>query len=190
MKYEAVVIGASLGGMEALRVILAALPQNFPVPILIVQHLSSRPDSFLAKYLNDLCQIGVKEADEKEKIISGNAYLAPPNYHLMIEQDGCLALSVDEKVNYSRPSIDVLFESAAYAYDEKLIGIILTGSNADGAIGLKCIKERGGLTIVQEPRTAEASSMPNAAIKTSKVDYVLPLCDIGQLLNHLVGRRK
>ncbi|MDF2612325.1 MAG: cheB3 [Clostridia bacterium] len=188
MKYEAIVMGTSLGGMDALRAILTVLPKDFLVPILVVQHLSARSDGFLAKHLNHLCKIQVKEADDKEWASPGCVYLAPPNYHLMVEKDGTLTLSVDEKINYARPSIDVLFESAADTYRDKLIGIILTGANGDGAIGLRRIKERGGLTIVQEPETAESPIMPNMAIKASKVDHVLPLDDIGQLLNRLIRR--
>ncbi|HNY06913.1 MAG TPA: chemotaxis protein CheB, partial [Bacteroidales bacterium] len=116
MKHKVVVIGSSAGGMDALRILLAALPRTFALPILIVQHLSATSDSFLANYLNTQCQLRVKEADEKEKIFHGTVYLAPPNYHLLVEDDETLSLSVEEKVNYARPSIDVLFESAAYAF--------------------------------------------------------------------------
>ncbi len=186
MKYQAVVIGTSLGGMEALKTILTQLPSDFQAPILVVQHLNPHSDSFLAKYLDNLCNILVKEADEKERVVSGCVYIAPPNYHLMVEKDSYLTLSVDEKVNYARPSIDVLFESAADVYSDKLIGVILTGANSDGALGLKYIKNKGGLAIVQDPETAEASIMPSAAIKMSHVDYIVPLAHIGQLLNRLV----
>ncbi|WP_069999682.1 chemotaxis protein CheB [Cellulosilyticum sp. I15G10I2] len=185
MKYQAVVIGTSLGGMEALKIILTSLPRDFSLPILIVQHLSAHSDSFLAKYLDNICEIEVKEADEKERVISGCAYIAPPNYHLMVEKEGHLALSVDEKVNYARPSIDVLFESAADAYRDQLIGVILTGANSDGAWGIRQIKENGGTTIVQEPKTAVSSIMPSAAIKSADIDYIVPLSYIGELLNLL-----
>ncbi len=186
MGYEAVVIGASLGGMHALKKVLMQLPQDFPVPILIVQHLSPKSDSFLIGYLDGLCEMVIKEADEKEKIMPGHAYIAPPNYHLLVETDGDLALSVDEKVNYARPSIDILFESAADFYGDKLIGIVLTGANYDGAKGLKQIKEKGGLTIVQDPLTAECDIMPRAALKMTKVDYISTLDDIGRLLRCLM----
>lgn len=187
MKYRAIVIGASAGGMDAIKSILMPLQEGFSVPILIVQHLSPHSDGYMAKYLNELCKINVKEADEKEKILPGNAYIAPANYHLLIEKDETLSLTVDPKVNYSRPSIDILFESAAEVYENKLIGIILTGGNGDGSKGLKMIKEFGGLTIVQDPSTAEADFMPRAAIKVSEVDYILSLNKISNKLINLVG---
>ncbi|AKL97214.1 chemotaxis protein-glutamate methylesterase CheB [Clostridium aceticum] len=187
MKYEAVAIGASTGGIRALKMILSTLPKRFSASILIVQHLSPYSDNFLIQYLKDLCKIQVKEANEKELVQKGCAYIAPPNYHLMIEKDRHLSLSVEKKVNFSRPSIDVLFESAADAYGDRLIGIILTGASCDGSKGLEEVKARGGLTIVEEPKSAEAYIMPSAAIARTKVDYVLPLDRIGPLLNDLVG---
>lgn len=187
MKYRAIVIGASAGGMDAIKSILMPLQEGFSAPILIVQHLSPHSDGYMAKYLNELCKINVKEADEKEKILPGNAYIAPANYHLLIEKDETLSLTVDPKVNYSRPSIDILFESAAEVYENELIGIILTGGNGDGSKGLKVIKEFGGLTIVQDPSTAEAEFMPRAAIKASEVDYILSLNKISNKLIKLMG---
>lgn len=187
MKYRAIVIGASAGGMDAIKSILMPLQEGFSAPILIVQHLSPHSDGYMAKYLNELCKINVKEADEKEKILPGNAYIAPANYHLLIEKDETLSLTVDPKVNYSRPSIDILFESAAEVYENELIGIILTGGNGDGSKGLKMIKEFGGITIVQDPSTAEADFMPRAAIKASEVDYILSLNKISNKLIKLVG---
>lgn len=187
MKYRAIVIGASAGGMDAIKSILMPLQEEFQVPILIVQHLGPHSDGYMARHLNELCKINVKEADEKEKIIPGNVYIAPSNYHLLVEKDETLSLTVDPKVNYSRPSIDVLFESAAEVYENELIGIILTGGNGDGSKGLKRIKEFGGLAIVQDPRTAEADFMPKAAMKASEVDYILSLNKISNKLIKLVG---
>lgn len=187
MKYRAIVIGASAGGMDAIKSILMPLQEGFSASILIVQHLSPHSDGYMAKHLNELCKINVKEADEKEKILPGNAYIAPANYHLLIEKDETLSLTVDPKVNYSRPSIDILFESAAEVYENELIGIILTGGNGDGSKGLKMIKEFGGLTIVQDPSTAEADFMPRAAMKASEVDYILSLNKISNKLIKLVG---
>lgn len=187
MKYRAIVIGASAGGMDAIKSILMPLQEGFSAPILIVQHLSPHSDGYMAKYLNELCKINVKEADEKEKILPGNAYIAPANYHLLIEKDETVSLTVDPKVNYSRPSIDILFESAAEVYENELIGIILTGGNGDGSKGLKKIKEFGGLTIVQDPSTAEVDFMPKAAIKASEVDYILSLNKISNKLIKLMG---
>ena len=125
-QYSAAVVGVSMGGVDALRILLGGLPNNFPLPLLIVQHLNPDSGSGLAKLLNTHCAIHVKEADEEETITSGTAYLAPPNYHLLVEKDGSLALSVDMPVNFARPSVDVLFESAANAFGPALIGIILT----------------------------------------------------------------
>ncbi|MDR3601726.1 MAG: chemotaxis protein CheB [Desulfosporosinus sp.] len=186
MGYRAIVIGSSTGGMEALRIILEVLPKDFPVPILVAQHISSHSDNYLAKFLDNVCKVSVKEAEEKEKASPGQVYLAPPNYHLLVEQDGLISLSVEARVSYARPSIDVLFESAAEAYNRDLIGIVLTGANSDGSRGLKKIKECHGLTIVQDPNTALAEAMPRAAIGATKVDYITPLTEIGQLLNKII----
>ena len=135
--------------------------------------------------MSESCKSRVKQADEKEKIVPAMIYIAPPNYHLLVEDDRTFSLSVDELVNFSRPSIDVLFESAADAYGKRLIGIILTGANSDGSNGLKKIKECGGMAIVQDPESSEADTMPRAAIKATKVDYVLPLEEIGTFLRKL-----
>jgi len=180
--YDAVVIGASFGGMEALTKILSVLEEDFPAPILVVQHQDPQADDFLAHYLNNRCQIRVKIAEEKENLAPGVAYLAPANYHLLVEDDHTLSLSVEEKVNFSRPSIDVLFESAADAYGSHLIGLILTGANHDGSHGLRMIKECGGMALVQDPCTAQASSMPEAALLSTSVDFVLPLDELGNCL--------
>ena len=182
MHYEAIVIGVSSGGMKALKFILPALPADFSIPIIIVQHISARSDNEWIKFLNDQCNLTIKEADEKEKIEKGNVYIAPPNYHLMIESNKTFSFTIDERVNFARPSIDVLFESAAEVYKNKLIGVILTGSNSDGTNGIKRIKECGGLTIVQDPETAESAFMPASAIAAVQVDYVLPLADTINLL--------
>ena len=182
MKYEAIVIGVSSGGMNAMKVMFSLLPANFSTPIVIVQHIGARSENIWVQLLNDKCKLEIKEADEKEKIEKGKIYIAPPNYHLLIEQDRTFTLTVDERVNYARPSIDVLFETAAEAYQNRLVGIVLTGSNNDGSKGLKRIKEYGGLTIVQQPDTAESSFMPASAIATVQPDYILPLEAIINLL--------
>jgi len=182
MYYEAIVIGTSSGGMNALKFLFSVLPVDFSLPIIIVQHIGPRSDSQWIDLLNTNSKLSIKEADEKEKIENGKVYIAPPNYHLLIEKDKTFSLTIDERVNYSRPSIDVLFESAAEAYKNKLIGVILTGSNNDGTNGLKRIKEYGGLTIVQDPATAESSYMPASAIAVVQIDYILTLEDIMKLL--------
>ena len=182
MRYEAIVIGVSSGGMNAMKVMFSLLPKEFKTPIIIVQHISSQSENLWIRLLNDKSNIYIKEADEKEKIENGKVYIAPPNYHLLIEKDRTFSLTVDKYVNYSRPSIDVLFESAAEAYKNKLIGVILTGSNNDGTNGMKRIKEYGGLTIVQDPTTAESNYMPASAIAAMQMDYILTLENIIKLL--------
>ncbi len=182
MNYEAIVIGVSSGGMNALKFIFSALPARFSLPIIIVQHINARSDNEWIKLLNEKSNLTIKEADEKEKIASENIYIAPANYHLMIESDKTFSLTIDEYVNFARPSIDVLFESAAEAYKSKLIGIVLTGSNNDGAKGIKRIKELRGLAIVQDPETAESPTMPASAIAAIQPDYILSLEKIVELL--------
>ena len=184
-EFSAIVIGASAGGIKALSLVLEPLPKEFALPIIIVQHLHPYSESYLSHILSTKSELHVKQADEKEKIQAGSVYVAPPNYHLLIEEDHTLSLSLDAWVNYSRPAIDVLFETAAYAYREKLIGIVLTGANYDGSQGLKKIKEFGGYAIVQEPSTAEVDVMPNAAIAATTVDKILSPRDIGIYLLQL-----
>ena len=182
MSYEAIVIGVSSGGMKAMKIMFSHLPKGFKTPIIIVQHISAHSDSQWIQLLNDTYTIDIKEADEKEKIEDGKVYFAPPNYHLLIEKNRTFSLTIDKRVNYARPSIDVLFETAAEAYKNKLIGIILTGSNSDGTNGIKRIQECGGLAIVQDPKTAEAANMPISAISAIQPDYILSLEDIIKLL--------
>jgi two-component system, chemotaxis family, protein-glutamate methylesterase/glutaminase len=184
-KFEMVVIGASSGGLQALKVLLAELPGNLSFAILIVQHISSRSDGSWVSILNGQCALEIKEADEKETIVPGRVYLAPANYHLLVEEDRSCTLTLDEAVNYARPSIDVLFETAAQSCGAGLIGIVMTGANSDGARGLKAIKDWGGLTIVQDPETAESSAMPRAAIRLAEPDYVLTIDEIRALLIRL-----
>lgn len=184
-KYKAIVVGSSAGGLNALKTLIKHLGKNFSIPLIIVQHISADSENYLIHILNDLKCLKVKEADEKEQPQPGYAYVAPPNYHLLIESDQTFTFTVDERVNYARPSIDVLFETAAEAYRDQLIGIILTGANNDGSQGLKKIKELGGMAIVQDPETAEVDSMPKAAIQSCAVDYILSLEEIAAFLNKL-----
>jgi two-component system chemotaxis response regulator CheB len=185
MQYEAIVIGVSSGGMTALKYLFSALPFDFGLPIIVVQHVSPRSDNQWIELLNDLSNLNIKEADEKEPIKPGNVYIAPSNYHLLIEKDKTFSFTIDERVNFARPSIDVLFESAAEAYKNKLIGVILTGSNNDGTNGIKRIKEYGGLAIIQDPKTAESSYMPSSAISATQPDFILSLEEIAELLTKL-----
>jgi two-component system chemotaxis response regulator CheB len=180
--YGIVVIGGSAGAMTVLVELLPSFPADFPVPIVIAVHLHPRQDNAHIERLADQCALKVKEADEKESIQAGAIYLAPPNYHLLIEDDRTFSLSIDERVNYARPAIDVLFETAAQVYGPQTVGVVLTGANNDGARGLQRIKERGGLTIVQDPRTAESTYMPQAALEATPVDHVLSVPEISKLL--------
>lgn len=185
-RYDAVVIGVSAGGLAALEKILPKLDETLPVPVLIVQHISPGSDNYMPLHFDRRCRVAVKEAEDKEEPQPGTVYFAPPNYHLLVELERSLALSTEERVNYSRPSIDVLFETAAEAFRERLIGIILTGANNDGARGLAKIKRFGGLTVVQSPETAEADAMPLAALEAVEADHVIPLSDIGYFINSLL----
>ena len=187
MNIGAVVIGVSAGGLAALDQILPCLRPDFAVPVVVVQHLAPDSDDFLPKRFQSRCANPVKEVEDKDVLEPGTIYFAPPNYHVLVERNKTLALSVDPRVHFSRPSIDVLFETAAEAYLDKLIGIILTGANEDGANGLAAVKEYGGTTIVQDPETAEVAIMPKAALEKTKVDYVIPLNEIAALVNALVS---
>jgi len=182
-EYRAVVIGTSAGGMTALTTILAMLPEDFTLSVIIVQHiLEEGMDGYRTGFLDKRCALPVKEAMDKEPLQPGTVYLAPAGYHLLLEQAGTLSLSVDAPVNFSRPSIDVLFESAAVALGARLVGIILTGANSDGSQGIKKIKECRGYVIVQDPAEAEVPAMPLAAIESTEIDQILPLARIGSFL--------
>jgi two-component system chemotaxis response regulator CheB len=180
--YDAIVIGASAGGLYVIIRILKLLPANFNKPVIVVQHRSRDERTLLEDVLQQKCQVKIKQADEKELIKPGTVYFAPPDYHLLIERDGTFSLSCDAPVNYSRPSIDVLFETAADVYKEKLLAIILTGANKDGSYGIKKIAGMGGTTIAQAPETADYPEMPKAAIRTGYVQQVLDPEAIGQYL--------
>jgi two-component system, chemotaxis family, protein-glutamate methylesterase/glutaminase len=184
-KYKAVVVGTSAGGFLAVSTLLEKLPQNYSVPIIIVQHRSKEPTNLLEEILQSKCRVKIKQADEKEKIEGGVVYIAPPDYHLLIENDFTFSLSADEPIRFSRPSIDVLLESAASVYKDKLVGIILTGTNNDGVLGIKAIAENGGLVIAQNPKEAQFPTMPLAAIHTKKVDYIFTLSEIQNFLLQL-----
>lgn len=180
--FDLVVIGASWGGLYAVGRVLAGIPEEVDVPIVVGQH--RHPDSLDATLRGLLgAQIGrpVVDVEDKLAIEAGHVYLAPPGYHLLVER-GSFALSVDERVKFARPSIDVLFESAADAYGAGVLGIILTGANEDGAVGLAEIKQRGGVAIVQEPASAARRTMPDAAIAATVADAILPLEEIGPFI--------
>ncbi len=185
--YAAIVVGVSAGGLEALSRVFPSLPWDFPLPIVVVQHVAPDSDGYLAAHLKRLGPLDVKEADEKETPRGGTIYVAPANYHLLVERDRTLSLSVDPWVNYARPSIDLLFQSASEAYGSELIGVIMTGANSDGARGLGEIEAAGGLAIVQDPKTAEAASMPSSAIAGTKKPVVLPLEEIAGFLTKVAS---
>lgn len=186
MKYEAIVIGTSAGGIDALKTVLINVERPVRVPIVIVQHLSPMYESHLATILTEHTGHFVVEVNEKEILRPGIVYVAPSNYHVLIEIDKTFSLTVDKRVSYARPSIDVLFETASDAYHHQLIGIILTGANRDGAHGLKTLVSKGGFGIVQEPETAYATEMPLAASEYVNEDHILPLNQIGSMINKLL----
>ena len=184
---DAVVIGASAGGVDALMVLLPTLSPQLAAPIFVVVHLPREGPSMLANLFAARCVVPVREAEDKAWVEPGTIYFAPPDYHLLVDEGPGLALSADDPVNYSRPSIDVLFESAADLYGSRLAAIILTGANNDGAAGLHAVRRAGGVTIVQDPKTAAASAMPSAALRRCAADFVLPIERIAELLRTLDG---
>lgn len=169
-----------------LTTILQELPADYPIPVLVVQHRAKDQKSLLEEVLQSKAEIRVKQADEKEKIKAGTVYIAPPDYHLLVESDMTLSLSSDELVRYSRPAIDVLFESAADVFRESLIGIVLSGASNDGTAGIEAIATYGGLTIAQDPAEAEYSYMPKAAVDSKKVKHILTLSQIQTFLLKLM----
>lgn len=185
MSDRAIVIGASAGALEALTAILPLLPPDFAIPVFIVVHIPPDRQSVLAELFAAKCQIPVREAEDKEPIRPGTIYFAPPDYHLLVERDRSLALSSDEAVMFSRPSIDVLFETAADAYGAGLIAVVLTGANGDGSSGSRAVEDAGGGVLVQEPDHAFASQMPQAAIDVCASARVMSLGQIARYLADL-----
>jgi len=183
--YDLVVIGASLGGVAALRHLLAQLPAEFPAALAIVQHRRPDADSPLQQLLGAVSLLPVREPRDRERLEPGVVYLAPAGYHLLVEA-GWLSLSVEGPVSWARPSIDVLFESAADAYRRRLVAVLLTGSSEDGAAGVAAVARRGGLTVVEDPASAHSPVSPAAALARTKVRHVLPLQEIGGLLSGMV----
>jgi two-component system chemotaxis response regulator CheB len=184
-QFDAVAIGSSAGGVEALHVVVSALPVDFPATVLIVQHMDPRHRSMLAGLLARRCRLPVRQAVSGEPVVVGTVYIAPPDAHLVVRA-GHLALTEGELVNYSRPSIDLLFQSVADAYGDRAIGVVLSGSGADGADGIRAVKGKGGTTIAQDPATAAHAGMPQSARATGCVDFILPLPEIGPALVSLV----
>ena len=184
---DAVVIGTSAGGVEALSVVLPAIPCGYRGAVLVVLHLPPERPSLLVEIFGPKCALPVREAEDKEPVAPGTIYLAPSDYHLLVERGPALALSMDGPVNFSRPSIDVLFESAAEVYGPRLLGIILTGASDDGAAGLEAVARAGGTTCVQDPSTAYASLMVDAALRRVRAHHILGLTALAELLCTIVA---
>lgn len=185
--FKAVVVGASAGAVEALITALGPLPAAFRLPIIVVVHLPSDQESILPQILEDRCRLAAREACDKEPLEPATIYVAPPNYHLLVEKNETLSLSSEEPVRFSRPSIDVLFETAADCYGPSLLGIVLTGGNADGSRGLRAIIDAGGSGIVQSPRFAYCPVMPEAALQACPEAMELPLDGIARFLQSLAA---
>jgi len=183
--FRGIVFGGSAGGFEALTAALGALPADFALPVLVVQHLHDSDRGRFSEHLGHAIPLPVVEPCDKEPIECGTVYTAPANYHMLVGRDGTISLSVDAKVNWSRPAIDVLFESAAQAWDGKVIAVLLSGANRDGTSGMLAIREAGGMTLAQDPKTAGSPTMPQAAVEAGMVDEVLGAAEIGRRLVQL-----
>ena len=187
VQFDIVAMVSSAGGLAAVRHVLEHLPVDFPAAIVIVQHLDPRHRSLMAGILNHHTQLAVKEAEEGDRLTPGHVYLAPPNRHLLVNPDRSLSLSQSELVHFLRPSGDLLFESVAASHKDRAIAVVLTGTGSDGAMGVRAIKKMGGTVVTQDPKQAEFNGMPQAAIATQVVDFILPLDDIAEALTLLVG---
>jgi two-component system, chemotaxis family, protein-glutamate methylesterase/glutaminase len=181
-RIDAIAVGASAGGAAALAMLLSSIPECAAVSVFIVLHLPRNRESLLVSIFEKRCPLALREAHDKDAIERGCVYFAPPDYHLLIDDGPQFALSIDEPVCYSRPSIDVLFQSAAAVYRQRLLGVVLTGANDDGAAGLKTITDAGGIAIVQDPSTAYSSFMPSAALQAVPDATVLTLEEIAQVM--------
>lgn len=186
--FDVVALASSAGGLAALSQILTALPANFPAAVVVVQHLDPRHRSLMANILSRRTRLQVKEAEEGDRLCPATVYIAPPNRHLLVNPDGMLSLSQSELVHFVRPSADLLFESVAASYKERAIAVVLTGTGSDGVMGVQAIKKMGGTVIAQDKRTSEFFGMPNAAIQSGSVDFILPLDEIAAALVTLVVR--
>jgi two-component system chemotaxis response regulator CheB len=184
--FEIIALAASAGGLRALTDVLSALPRDFPVALVVVQHLDPRHRSLMAEILGKRTSLVVKEAREGDTLERGVALIAPPNRHLLVNPDRTVSLSQSELVHFVRPSADLLFESTAAAYKERAIAVVLSGSGRDGAMGVKAIKKMGGTVIVQDEKTSQFFGMPEAAQQTGLVDFILPLPEIAPALRTLV----
>jgi two-component system chemotaxis response regulator CheB len=184
--FDIVAMAASAGGLNALTLVLGALPRDFPVGILVVQHLDPRHRSLMAEILGRRTALTVVEARHGERVRQGVVHVAPPDNHLLVDADGVLTLTHTELVHFVRPSADLLFESTAASFRERAVAVVLSGTGSDGAMGVKAIKKMGGTVIVQDRDSSEFSGMPDAALRTGVVDFVLPLAEIAPALHTLV----
>lgn len=187
--YDAIVVGGSSGAVEALTALLPALPASLQAALVIVLHLPRDRPSLLADIFRKRCPLPLKEAQDKELLVPGTVFFAPPDYHLLVDEGPRLSLSIDAPVHFSRPSIDVLFESAADVFGPRLVGVLLSGANEDGARGLAAVREAGGLAIVQDPASAPMPAMPLAALARTTIDHTLPPSGIAALLAQLHHQR-
>ena len=184
--FDIVAVAASAGGVNALMELLEGLPEDFPSSIVIVQHLDPRHRSLMADIMRRHCKLNVKQAEAGDRIMPGNVYIAPPNFHVLVTPHKTLSLSDSEMVHFVRPSADLLFESVATTFKDRSIAVVLTGTGVDGAMGVTAVKNRGGTVIAQDKATAEFPGMPTAAIATGDVDFELPLGEIADALVKLV----
>lgn len=189
-RYDILAVVSSAGGVKALIQVLGALPADFAVPVLVVQHLDPRHETVLAEVLDRRTPLQVKLAEAGEIVVAGTVYVAPPNRHLCVEPGGVVALSTSRLIHFVRPSADPLFESVAAVYDSHAIGCVLTGTGSDGSEGVRAIGACGGTIVVEDPASAEFKGMPQAAVATGVVDYVLPLDDIAAVLRGLVDTNR
>jgi two-component system, chemotaxis family, protein-glutamate methylesterase/glutaminase len=189
-EFEVVALATSAGGLKALIQVLSELPADFSATIVIVQHLDRRHRSWVADILSRRTVLRVKQAEQGDRLVPGTVYTAPPDYHLLVNSNGTLTLNQSALVNYVRPSADLLFDSVADSCGARAIAVVLTGAGSDGSTGIKAIKRKGGIVIVQDEATAEFSGMPSAAIRTGVVDFVLPLAEIAPALISLVMKSR
>lgn len=182
-KCKALIIGGSAGSLEVLLKVLPDVNVNIPFPIIIVVHRKHGADSLLPVLLSTRTKLIVKEVDEKEKIVAGNVYIAPSDYHLLVEQDETFSLDYSEKINYSRPAIDATFQTAAEVYKTNLVCMLLSGSNSDGVNGLKSVKSWGGRAVIQDPKSAQVAYMPEQAKLNVNIDHVLPIEEMAEFIN-------
>lgn len=186
MGYGIIVVGTSWGGLSALRTLIGGLPPGLAVPVVVVQHRHRQSDSLLSTLLQERTSLNVCEVEDKAPVVPGNVYIAPADYHLLVD-GGSFALTLDAPVRYSRPSIDVTFQSAADSFGARVVGVVLTGANADGSVGLRRVVDRGGLAVVQDPSGAESPTMPAAALRAVPQARVLPLDQIAPFLGSLAA---